>query len=383
MSQPKKILVLFHSSVKAGFAMSALEKTFFEVCAGITENENHVFFSFNGEITTVPTSLPEKFSNIIRLDYQDNGTFESAGNYIRNNQIDYALCFDVQPHARICSMLRQNGIKKIVSYWGAPMSGEKPLPILILKKIELLFRRDKPDHFIFESEAMRRLSVHGRGIKKSMTSVIPTGIDETKFNPENASRDYLHNSFGIPANAKVVFYSGHMEKRKGVDVIIQSAIELIDNRDLSDVYFIICGNRPGEDVPFLESLKNHKAMNHVIFGGYRKDLHLIMPNCTLGVVASTGWDSFPMSTLEMAASGLPIVVSKLQGLVETLEDGVTGYTFEPGNHVELADKIQHLLANESTHEVFAKNARKRILNGYTRKHQINKLVECLNSAGIK
>ena len=45
----------------------------------------------------------------------------------------------------------------------------------------------------------------------------------------------------------------------------------------------------------------------------------------------------------MAASGLPVLASRLQGLQEAVVDGTTGYHFEPGNSPELARMIGRLL----------------------------------------
>src|SRR5690606_13257123 len=140
--------------------------------------------------------------------------------------------------------------------------------------------------------------------------------------------------------------SGHMEERKGVRVIVEGAIKIYQQHPNSNIKFLICGNKPNEDLPFIKLLEGTDASKHVVFGGYRNDLSQIMPGCSVGVVASTGWDSFPMSTLEMAASGLPIVVSRLQGLVETLEDGVTGYTFTLSDVDDFTEKLLALLTND-------------------------------------
>ncbi|RYG08408.1 MAG: glycosyltransferase [Chitinophagaceae bacterium] len=357
--------------------MAALEKMFFDVSCALAKSPGDVHFSFKNLISSPPTSLPDNFLNFIALDFSDNGTFEAASQYIKKNNITCVLCFDVQPNAKVCKLFRECGVQKIVSYWGSTMSGINHGLKLLLKKIEVFLNPNKPDHFIFESNAMREFAVQGRGISKNNTSVIPTGVDTQKFKPNSSAIDYVTNEFKFPHNAKIIFYSGHMESRKGVHVIVNSAIELVDKREQNNIYFLICGNRPGEEKPFLDTLQNHKANEHVVFAGYRNDLAKIMPGCTVGVVASTGWDSFPMSTLEMAASGLPIVVSNLQGLTETLEDGVTGFTFEPGNSYELADKIVKLLSDQVNYATFSSSSVKRIANGYSVQHQFNNLKTCL------
>jgi len=372
------ILIAFHTPSNAGYAMAALEKMFFNVACKLFGSEKNVHFSFRDLSAGEPKSLPPAFKNVIALNYSDVASYADAASYISKNNITCVLCFDVQPNAKVCSFWRSQGVKKIVSYWGSTISDKNTGLKLLYKKVGILLNRNKPDHFIFESQAMRSLAVHGRGIPEHNTSVIPTGIDITKYKSNQDAAAKVRQEFGFPQNSKIVFYSGHMERRKGVHVIVESAIELIDKRDVSDVYFLICGNRPGEELTFLEMLKDSKALKHVIFAGYRNDLPEVMPGCDVGVVASTGWDSFPMSTLEMAASGLPVVVSRLQGLVETIEDGVTGYTFEPGNSIQLADKIMALLSSKDLHAQFSTKGIERIHGGYSVQHQFNNLSACLS-----
>ena len=369
------IIIIFHTPSNAGYAMSPLEKMFFQVCREIFNGQDNVHFAFKNFDKGRPESLPNDFSNLITIDMAStcNRMLSTASKYILENNITSALCFDLQVRSPICNMLRNSGVKKIASYWGAPISGNNNIIMLTLKRIEVALSSNKPDLFIFESEAMRRFAVHGRGILFKNTRVIPTGIDTNKFQPNTSSKKYVSEEFGIPLNNKIIFYSGHMEERKGVKTIIEAAIKLIDEEKLTHWYFLICGNRPNEEKPFLKILENTKAKEHVIFAGYRTDINNLIPGCDIGVIPSTGWDSFPMSCLEIASCGLPLVVSELQGLTETIEENVTGLSFTPGDSTQLASAIIKLDQNEQMRLQFSQAARERIIKGYSLEQQYKSL----------
>lgn len=370
------MLVVFHSASNTGYAMAPLERMFYQVALTVTASAVDVHFAFKDFKQGHPQSLPSNFTNLIAIDGNDPRTIAAAGQYVKAHGIEYAFCFDLQVSSQLGTSLRRSGVRRIISYWGATISGESRGVRLLLKRLEVALTRLKPDHFIFESEAMRHFAVNGRGIPTNMTSVIPTGIDIQRYRPEKRDRPYLCAEFGIPLDARVIVYSGHMERRKGVHVIIDAAIDLIDRRGVTDVYFLITGNRPGEEAGFIAQMAGRKAKAHVIFGGYRSDLDRVMPSCDVGVIASTGWDSFPMSALEMAASGLPLVVSDLQGLTETVEAGITGITFPPGESRTLASMIVSILGDERKLSDMSRAARERIVQSYSTQHHFEALVAC-------
>ena len=376
------IIVMFHTPSNAGYAMTPLEKTFFQVACSLFGDQNNVHFSFKNFDNGMPKSLPEGFKNVIEVDLQCHSQrmLSQASCYIKNNSISSALVFDLQIKSPICTMLRFAGIKTILSYWGSPISSFNSKPMLLLKKIEVALTKSKPDLFIFESEAMREFAVYGRGILKKNTCVIPTGVDTDRFQPNSNAKNYLSENFNIPKTQKVAFYTGHMEERKGVKVIIEAAIKLKETHHLDNWHFLICGNRPGEEKQYLGILEGTQAKNSVTFAGYRSDIDKISPGCDLGIIASTGWDSFPMSSLEMAACGLPILVSALQGLTETIDEGVTGQSFEPGNSTELAKIIFQIDKNELLRQQYSEAARKRIIDRYSLAIHQKKLAYCVTGA---
>jgi len=374
------MLVAFHTQSNEGFAMHPLEKVFFKVACQITGRADFVHMSFTSLDKGHPRSLPRDFKNVLRLSKYDPDRKEAKfiSRYVKDNKIKIAFFFDLRPNSSICKLLRKNGVRTIVSYWGAPMSDYNSLLKLTLKKMEILLYRNRPDLFIFESEAMRDLAVNGRGLSLSRTCVVPTGVDTKKFTPAKRNRGYLSRQFGIGKDEFVIVYTGHMEKRKGVHVIMASAIKLVDDLGLKNIKFLICGNRPGEEEIFLNTLRASNASDNVIFSGYRDDLDVILPSCDIGVIASTGWDSFPMSSQEMAACGLPIVVSRLQGLVETVENGVTGMLFEPGDANELSECVLSLLNDSEKRKSMSKAARRRVESGYSIDIQVERLISVVN-----
>ena len=188
-----------------------------------------------------------------------------------------ALCFDLQVSGYLVKLLRQSGVKKIVSYWGATISDLNSGARLLAKRLEVVLRRSKPDLFIFESEAMREYAVRGRGIPSRFTRVIPTGVDTDTLRPGKNNREYFLKEFSIPETRKIAIYSGHMEERKGVHVLMHAMKALVDIHSNYNWHLLICGNRQGEERKFQDMLRDHPAEKLVTFCGYRNDLPQLMP----------------------------------------------------------------------------------------------------------
>lgn len=365
-------LICFHTPANEGYAIEPLEKTFFDVINNVTEGEIHLAYSSYAKGR--PKWVNNQTHHFLELDYKSISRTKRNEiiEYLRKHNINYVFALDLPIGGDLCRIFRKGGVKKIISYYGCPMSSINHGIKLVLKKLQVACTTDKPDHLIFESFGMQKTATHGRGVRFTNTSVVHLGIDIQEHSIVN-SRNYVHETLGIPPDTKVIFYAGHMEERKGVHVIINAAVELINNRGKEDLHFLICGNRPGEEKGFDSLYKNTKAEKFISFGGYRNDLPEIMSDCTLGVIASTGWDSFPRTSLEMAFSGLPLLVSNLPGLNETIKDGSTGYLFKPGDHIDLANKIEELSSNNDLSREFSLNAIDRVRKEFTLEAQKNGL----------
>ena len=299
-----------------------------------------VHFSYRDLLGGWPTTLPSDFTNVNALDIQTRNPSVLAefGAFVRANAVTTVFGFDLPVVLPVYPVLRRNGVRRIIAYWGAPMSSIFRPPLLWARKLDCQFRRHKPDHYIFESEAMRESATQGRGLPHRSTSVVPLGVDTAIFKPRR-KRDYAHTAFGIPYDRCLVVYAGHMEPRKGVDVIVRTAVHLVDTVGRNDLHFLLLGNKDGQGQAFRHLYAHTRARDHITFGGYRPDVAAIFGSADIGVIASTGWDSLTMSSGEMAACGLPLVVSALQGLKETVVEHKTGFLFPPGSITDLSERI--------------------------------------------
>ena len=126
-------------------------------------------------------------------------------------------------------------------------------------------------------------------------------------------------------------------------------------------------------------LSSTKAAQFVTFAGYRADIAELMRSASVGAIASTGWDSFTMSSVEMMSSGLPLIVSDLQGLSETISNKVNGYLFPPSDHLSLARKIAELVSNDELRTSMSIASRNRASRLFSRHTQVHELAKVLNT----
>ena len=139
----------------------------------------------------------------------------------------------------------------------------------------------------------------------------------------------------------------------------------------------IAGAAFGKEVEDLSGLYD-KAAPYITFGGYQRDIPELLAGCYAGCIPSSGWDSYPMSSLEMQACGVPVIVSDWQGCPETV-DGSSGIIVPAGDAVALAQAIARLATDTDGRGRMSRAAAERIRTSLTREHQITALVSQVDS----
>ena len=170
--------------------------------------------------------------------------------------------------------------------------------------------------------------------------VIPGGVDTSAFS---------HQSSAISLNGKVkkIFVSGRLrEVRKGLDVLLRAAAKLREKRDDFKIFATI-------DRPFSE--------DYIVPMGWldHQKIVKVYQDMDICVIPSLWEEPFGMVATEAMACGKPVVASKAGGLRDSVEDGVTGFHFPPGDSDTLAEKIDILLDDPSLREKMGGAGRER------------------------
>jgi glycosyltransferase involved in cell wall biosynthesis len=72
--------------------------------------------------------------------------------------------------------------------------------------------------------------------------------------------------------------------------------------------------------------------------------------------------------------GLPVVCSRIGGLPEIVDDGVTGLLYEPGNADELADRIRALWQNPDLCKKLGEAGRQKLKEKYNAEKLLDQII---------
>jgi colanic acid/amylovoran biosynthesis glycosyltransferase len=76
-------------------------------------------------------------------------------------------------------------------------------------------------------------------------------------------------------------------------------------------------------------------------------------------------EGIPVALMEAMASGVPVVATRLSGIPELVQDGVTGVLVEPGDATAMADAITRLLDDEALAAELAGRARELVERSFS------------------
>ena len=120
----------------------------------------------------------------------------------------------------------------------------------------------------------------------------------------------------------------------------------------------------GPELPRAEALAESLGVRDRVRSlGQSSEIERILPCGDLFLLPSES-ESFGLAALEAMACGVPPVASRLGGLPEVVEDGVSGILCPVGNVEAMATRSVELLKDETAHAAMAGAARRRVVDSF-------------------
>ncbi|MBC7870352.1 MAG: glycosyltransferase family 4 protein [Chitinophagaceae bacterium] len=154
-----------------------------------------------------------------------------------------------------------------------------------------------------------------------------------------------------PDDLMLVFVAlGHFE-RKGLPLLLEAMSIAKDER----VKLVVVGGTPAVMEEYQRRAEALKLKaGQVVFTGMQKDIRPYLWAADIFSLPSA-YEVFPLVSLESAGAGLPLLVSKLNGVEEFLVDGVNGWCVER-TAAALAEKIVYSMSHRDQLREMGQNA---------------------------
>jgi glycosyltransferase involved in cell wall biosynthesis len=206
--------------------------------------------------------------------------------------------------------------------------------------------------------------------------VIPiyNGVDLKEYDPERIIENNLRTEFFIPSECLVIGLVGQISRRKGQDHLIRIAPELIKHNP--DIRFLIVGSsREPEYVKEIHTMiDNLGVKDHFIFTGDREDMPRVYQSIDILVLPSQR-EGFGRVVAEAEAMEIPVVVSNAGGLVEVVEHGKTGFTFNWGSEREMLEHLIRLCDDPDLRIRMGKEGRKLVESHFSQEIMVRKITD--------
>ena len=182
---------------------------------------------------------------------------------------------------------------------------------------------------------------HRRVPYRVIPNFVPDNVSEQRRDDHPLLRQLPQGEF--------MLFVGDVKRDKGVGILIQAYAAM-----RSEIPLVIIGRQ-------CDDLEVSIPENVLILPGWPHDAVMsAWGRCTLALAPSIWRDPCPTVAMEAMAMARPVVASRIGGLSDIVEDGVTGLLVPPGDVHALQQAIQTLMSDPAQRERMGRKARQRV-----------------------
>jgi len=221
----------------------------------------------------------------------------------------------------------------------------------------------------------------------SRCKTITSGVDVNQFASKSNHRE---KNMDRP---KRLLFVGRISPEKGVHVLLEAfqqvvksypnvELELVGGQQAAPYEFIVLvdddykvsglasfyngRSKRGNYIPYLKEHTPSNLAAKVIFSGPISQSDLVNHYCNADVLINPSLsEAFGLSLIEAMACKVPVIGTRIGGMLETVEDGRTGILVERDDPSELSRAILDLLADEDLRKSMGEAGRQRAVEHFS------------------
>jgi glycosyltransferase involved in cell wall biosynthesis len=219
---------------------------------------------------------------------------------------------------------------------------------------------------LFVSEALRTEALGTSGsVFEGCADVLHDGVVVPPA-MDDVERTHVRGELGLPAGAPVVALTGQVSEVKGIWDFVDAATAL--GQVGVDAHFAVLGDDlkgGGALRRAMEARVSERGLSgRFHFLGFRPDAPRLIPAFDVIAVPSH-IEPLGNATLEAMAAGRPVVGSRVGGIPEMVEDGVTGLLVPPHAPDALSSALRSLLEAPARREALGRAAHQRVAERFS------------------
>lgn len=220
----------------------------------------------------------------------------------------------------------------------------------------ILYRCNLVSRVIFVSRAIQDQALAKQKFV-GRCGVLHNGVDAERFRPPVRRDATWRDRLSIPLDSVVFGQVSSLISRKGIDVLLRAFANVTGRNSKARLVLVGDGDQRDE---FMNLAARLRIDGKVVWTGNQNDpLPYYQHVFDVNVLASRS-DAFPLSVLEASSCALPNLASNVDGIPESVRDGLTGMLFECGNDATLADKMIFLANSPAERERLGHGGREMI-----------------------
>jgi glycosyltransferase involved in cell wall biosynthesis len=212
-----------------------------------------------------------------------------------------------------------------------------------ISKSRMNFINEIADYIFTTGEKVRSDMIQYNRINKNKILSIPTGIDESVFNPRIFNREECREKFNLSDNEIAIGILAVLRKFKRHDIFIKSAKALIELYPEKKLVFLIAGDGPQK-----ENIKNlvneHDLFSKVRMVGHVNNAPEFLSAIDILVLCSDSKEGVPQSVMQGLFMNKPVVASN-SGSINDIHNKENFQLVEKGDVDSLVNGISFYIDN--------------------------------------
>ena len=221
------------------------------------------------------------------------------------------------------------------------------------------------NHILVDGESQRQFLIKNGVVSSEKSRVLGagsiSGVNTEAYNPSPETREQMRKELGLSPDKVVFAFSGRANRDKGIYELYEAFNNIAPNHP--EAFLLLFGWDEGNCIQEISKYPNIVDGVNFHFYGFTPTPGIQLQASDVFLMPSYR-EGFGSSVIEASCLGLPVICSDAYGIMDAMEEGVTGLRCKVADTQSLQAAMETLLNNKELREQLGANGRKMVFEKF-------------------